>query len=206
MNKFLTMFVVSCFFVTAGFTQTQPYIRPAALGISFSLVDYTTAQRIRSSSLSSVLINKQAAKTNEMSPGIAITYFKGLRNNIDFAATLLGAFANIASPDNNNTNDNFLLEGDASVNLKMFSDQYVFTPYLSAGVGFNRYNKKTGAFVPLGGGLKFNLFNEAAVYITTQYRVPVTTEIGDYHFVHGIGISGIIGKNRGNTTPTLQVP
>lgn len=198
--------LLSCFFIfqNEGNCQTQDYKRPSALGISFNLVDFATAERIRSTSLVSVLNNKQVAKINEMSPGIGITYFKGLLNHIDFAATLMGAFT--SSSSNGNTSDQFLLEGDASVNLKMFSDQYPFTPYLSAGVGFNSFNNKKGAFVPLGGGLKFNIFNEAAIYITTQYRVPVTSETGGYHFVHGIGFAGIIGKKRDEATPAAQLP
>ncbi len=200
------LLLLSCSFLihNKSISQTQDYKRPAALGISFGLVDFTTAERIRSSSLVSVLNNKTVAKVSEMSPGIGITYFKGLRNNIDFAATLLGAFAKASV--GGNTSDEFLLEGDASVNLKMFSDQFAFTPYLSAGVGFNSFNKKKGAFIPLGGGLKFNIFNEAALYITTQYRVPVTTETGGHHFVHGIGFAGIIGKKREEAAAAAQLP
>ncbi len=201
MKKFLAMLFILAF-IKDGFAQSQSYIRPASLGISFNVVDYATAQRIRSSSLATVINRKQGAKIKEMSPGLSITYFKGLRNHIDFAGTLLGSYTTVLLEGNTTTNDQFLLEGDASVNLKMFSDNYFFTPYLSAGVGFSSYNKKVGAFMPLGGGLKFNLFNEAAIYITTQYRVPVTTETGAYHFVHGFGISGIIGqKTEATATP-----
>jgi hypothetical protein len=206
MNKFL-LALLSLFILSSNaFSQDRSYIRPAALGISFNLVDYQTPERIRSASLSSVLNNKQGADIGEMSPGIAVTYFKGLTNHIDFAGSLLGAFAELNLPDNTNSGDEFLLEGDASVNLKMFSDQYIFTPYLSAGVGFSSYNKQMSAFIPLGGGLKLNLFNEAAIYLTTQYRVPLNTETGGYHFVHGIGISGILGKKRGATEASTPLP
>ncbi len=206
MKKFLVLLFVSSFISLHSFSQEASNIRPAALGISFSLVDYTTAQRIRSSSLSSVLNQKQTASLKEMSPAISVSYFKGLRNHIDFAGTLLASFTNVTMEGRTNTSDAFLLEGDASVNLKMFSENYFFSPYLSAGVGFSSYDKKLGAFIPLGGGLKFNIFDEAAIYITSQYRVPVTTETASYHFVHGFGIAGLIGKRNGATEPTLRVP
>jgi hypothetical protein len=196
MKKLLLFVFAFSLLAVDSYSQSKSYIRPAALGISFNLVDYTTAERIRNTSLTSVLNNKQAAEIREMSPGISLSYFQGLTNHIDFAGSVLGAFAQVDLPNNNGTGDEFLFEADASVNLKMFSDQYFFTPYLSAGVGFSSYNKQKGAFIPLGGGLKFNLFNEAAVYITTQYRVPLNTETGGYHFVHGIGISGILGKKK----------
>lgn len=204
MKKLLVLLSV-LFFIKDGFAQTGSYIRPAALGISFNVVDYTTAQRIRSSSIGTVINRKQAAKIKEMSPGLSITYFKGLRNHIDFAGTLLGSYTRVLLDGNTTQDDQFLLEGDASVNLKMFSENYFFSPYLSAGVGFSSYNQRVGAFVPLGGGLKFNLFNEAAIYITTQYRVPVTTETGAYHFVHGFGISGIIGSKKEGTATTAPL-
>ncbi len=203
MKELLLLLLVSSFCSINGFAQQPSYTRPAALGISFNLTDYTTAQRIRSSSLSSVLSNKQTADLKNMSSGLGITYFEGLTNNIDFAGTLLGTFTSI-TVNNTTANDAFLLEGDASVNLKMFSDKYLFTPYVSAGVGFSSYNKKTGAFIPLGGGLKLNIFDEAAIYLTSQYRIPVTTETNTYHFVHGIGIAGVIGKRKAATQPTLQ--
>jgi len=202
MKELLLLLLVSSFCSINGISQQTNYVRPAALGVSFTLTDYTTAQRIRSSSLSSVLSSKQTADFNEMSPGLGLTYFKGLTNNIDFAGTLLGTFTTF-TVNNTTATDAFLLEGDASVNIKLFSDKYFFTPYVSAGVGLSSYNKKMGAFIPLGGGLKLNVFDEAAIFISSQYRVPVTTETNTYHFVHGVGIAGVIGKRKEATQPTL---
>ena len=131
-----------------------------------------------------------------MTPGLAISYFKGLKNHIDFAGTVAASFARFALEDQTPTNDQFLLEGDASVNLKMFSDKYIFTPYLNVGVGVSLYDGKFGTFLPLGAGLKLNLFDEAAIFMTSQYRVPVTTETNNYHFTGSIGIAGTIGGKK----------
>src|ERR1700694_2134787 len=87
-------------------------VRPAAVGISFLLNDFTTAQRIRTSSFDAVLRDKTWAKMSEMTPGLAITYFKGLQKHIDFAGTLGGSF--LRYPFRNRpavTSDAFLLEG-----------------------------------------------------------------------------------------------
>jgi hypothetical protein len=168
-------------------------IRPAALGVSFVLYDYRTAQLIRNSTLSTVLNKKQFGKPKEMSPGLAVSYFKGLRKNIDLAATASGVFADVALEDRKSGED-FQFQVDASLNLKMLPENFFFTPYLNVGLGASIYDSKFGAFIPLGAGLKFNLFNEAAIFINSQYRVPVTTSSVGYHFYHGIGIAGIIGK------------
>src|SRR6188474_1749912 len=74
-------------------TEKQSYVRRPAFGISFLFNDYATAERIRASSLSYVVANNQKAKFNEMESGIAISYFKGLNNSIDFVTTLSGSFA-----------------------------------------------------------------------------------------------------------------
>jgi hypothetical protein len=175
-------------------TVVTSNVRPKALGVSFVLNDFQTAQRIRSGSLSSVLNNKQFSKLKEMSPGLAISYFKGLQSHVDFAATISGSFVNIPLEENTSSSDKFLTELDASLNLKMLPERFIFTPYLNVGVGVSSYDGKLGAFIPLGGGLKFNLFDEAAIFINSQYRVPVTTTTTSYHFYNSIGIAGTIGK------------
>jgi OmpA-OmpF porin, OOP family len=38
------------------------------------------------------------------------------------------------------------------------------------------------------------LFDEAHFFINSQYRIPVTTNTANYHFLHSIGIAGVIGK------------
>lgn len=171
-------------------------IRPPAIGISFFFNDFVTPQRIRSGSLSQVLRNHSWAKFNEMSPGVAITYFQGVRKYIDFAGTLAASFPTIPLPDKPNSNDALLLEADASFNFKLFSEDYWVTPYFIAGVGGSKYKSHYGAFIPLGLGIKVNFFDEASLFVASQYRVPVTTETNNYHFFNSIGIAGVIGKKK----------
>src|SRR4030095_10543597 len=173
-------------------------IRPAAIGVSFILNDYVTAQRIRSSSLSNVLNTNQWAKVKEMSPGLALSFFKGLRKKIDFASTLAGSYVNYTIPDHSpSTMDRFLLEGDASLNFKLVSEKYWVQPYFLAGVGAQMYTGTYfGAFIPTGLGLKVNLFDETHFFVTTQYRIPVTQGSVEYHFFNQFGIAGRIGNKK----------
>jgi len=76
----------------------------------------------------------------------------------------------------------------------MFDEGYWLTPYASAGVGVSKYKSYWAAFIPLGVGFKLNLFDEASVFLASQYRIPVTYETANYHFMYSFGISGIIGK------------
>ncbi len=131
-----------------------------------------------------------------MTPGIAITYFKGLKKHVDFAGTLGGNFLKYPFPNKSFFNDNFLLTADAQLNFKMTTEKYWVQPYITAGVGAHAYQGYFGAYIPMGLGLKLNLFDEAHIFITSQYRVPVTTETANYHLFHSIGIAGVLGKKK----------
>ena len=170
--------------------------RVPALGVSFFLNDFITASRIRTTSLNAVLRDKKWAKFKEMSPGLAITYFTGLTNHIDFAGTIAGSFVNYPMPNKTFSDDRFLLEANAQLNFKLTTERYWVQPYLIAGVGAHKYGSYYGAFAPLGLGLKINFFDEAHFFATTQYRVPITTETANYHFQHSIGIAGVLGKKK----------
>ena len=194
MKNVLAALIVSCLLSTNIFAQDKP-IRPAALGVSFIMNDFNTAQRIRNGSLSQVFRDKSWSKFKEMSPGLALTYFKGLKPKLDFAGTLAASFVNY--PLRNKpagSSDALLLEGDVSGNFKLLDESYWVTPYVSAGVGASKYRGYYAAFLPLGLAIKVNLFDEAAVFLGSQYRIPVSYETGNYHFIYSFGISGVIGK------------
>lgn len=195
MKKILFLFFY-LFFILYSFSQDtvkKSYVRKPAIGISFFFNDYVTAQRIRSTSLSNVIANKQRVDFKEMDPGISATYFKGLNEHLDLAATLGGSFVSYAVGSNNTIDSRLLLEGDVSLNLKLLSEKYILTPYASVGAGLSKYGGYYGALIPVGLGLKLNLLDEAHVFINSQYRIPVTTGTANYHFMHSIGIAGILG-------------
>jgi OOP family OmpA-OmpF porin len=196
MKKILALLMALSAFIPGSGQDDE--IRPAAIGVSFFLNDFTTADRIRSSSLSRVLSDDKWAKLKDMSPGLAITYFKGLKRLIDFSGTLAGSFVRYPFPKHAPfSSDRFLLEADASLNLKLVSEKYWVQPYAIIGVGGHMYSGKYfGAFIPAGLGLKVNFFDEAHFFITSQYRMPVTTETANYHFFHQVGIAGLIGKKK----------
>jgi OmpA-OmpF porin, OOP family len=197
MKKILAALLALFLIGPAVFSQDDE-IRPAAIGVSFILNDYTTAQRIRSSSVSSVLNNGEWATLKEMAPGLALSFFKGLKKHLDFAGTLAGSFVNYTLPDHAPTStDKFLLEGDVSLNFKMVSEKYWVQPYLLAGLGAQMYGGSYfGAFMPTGLGMKLNLFDDAHLFVTAQYRIPVTKGSVEYHFFNQFGIAGRIGKKK----------
>jgi outer membrane protein OmpA-like peptidoglycan-associated protein len=204
MKKILAVLLALSAFKPSGFAQDDE-IRPAALGISFFLNDFTTPSLIRSTSLSKVLANKQWAKGKDMTPGIAISYFKGLSKHVDFAGTLASSFIRYPFPNHAPfSSDKFLLEADATANFKMVSEKYWVQPYLIAGVGASMYGGSYfGAFIPTGLGLKVNFYDEAHLFVTTQYRIPVSTETSNYHFMYQVGVAGRLTEKK---APKVIVP
>jgi outer membrane protein OmpA-like peptidoglycan-associated protein len=172
-------------------------IRSHEIGVSFNLIDFKTAQLIRTTSLNAVIRDKQFGNIGEMSPGIGLHYFKGLKKHIDFAGTINAS--NTYQPLPNKPDDGyerFLLQAEAIAQFKMVSDKFWFQPFLSAGFGAQKYYVYYGAYVPLGVGLNINFFNEGRLFINSTYRVPITTGTSNYHFMYAFGVSGRLTKKK----------
>ena len=205
MKKILAAFIALYLLMPASYGQDDE-IRPKALGISFFLNDFITPNRIRTTSLTQVFSDKKWAKLRDMTPGLAINYFKGIGRYFDFAGSIGGSFLQYPMPNKTFSDDKFLLEANASVNLKMTTERYWVQPYLTVGIGGHKYSKYYGAFIPVGVGLKINFFDEAQLFVTSTYRVPVTTETANYHFQHSLGVAGLLGKKKEKVIPPPPPP
>ncbi|HEY0679500.1 MAG TPA: hypothetical protein VGD17_14550 [Chitinophagaceae bacterium] len=176
------------------------YTRRPVIGVYFFLNDYKTAAKIRSSSLGTVLNEKQFGKIKEMSPGLALVYMKGITSHLDYSITAAGSFVDYPLQNSNATSgsDRFLIEVDASIVGKMVTDRYWLIPTVNLGIGAAKYGSYYGAFIPAGLGLQLNFFDEAFLIFNSQYRIPVT-ETTNYHFFHSVGIAGSLGKKNDET-------
>ncbi len=183
------------------------YIKPPALGVHFFFNDFNGAAYAKMHSLGNALRNHQLSDFKDMDPGLALNYLNGISNHFDLSVNLAGSFLDYPIPNHPPfNNDNFLTEADVSLNAKMFSDRYFFTPYLTAGLGISQYQGYYATFIPLGGGLQLNLFDDAYLLINTQFRVAVS-ENANYHFYHSIGFAGTIGKRKDPPKPVaLPMP
>ncbi len=205
MKKILIAFFALYIFVSGAQAQVDE-IRPKALGVSFFLNDFVTANKIRTTSFNNVISNKQWGRLREMIPGMAVTYFKGVSKHVDIAATVGGSFLNYPMPNKVFTANNFLLEANGAVNLKMTTEKFWVQPYITLGVGGHKYKSYYGAFMPLGLGMKVNIFDDAHLFVTSTYRVPLTTETANYHFQHSIGLAGRLGKKKEVVPPPPPPP
>lgn len=193
--------VISCAHL---FAQNGDYKKRPAIGVHFTLTDFNTAADIRSTSLSAVLRKGDYTSISKMNAGLAVSYWRGLSNAIDFSSMANFSFLNYPVPNKNNTsgNDALAISWDADLNFKMLPDNYWVSPYLSAGLGATKFKGYYSAYIPLGVGLQVNLFDEAYLMVNSQYRVPATS-LGAYHLFHSIGFLGTVGKKK---APVVVVP
>ena len=204
MKKSLFLFL-SLGICMAAFAQNE-YKKQPALAVSFIFHDFQTASELRAGGLSNVVKAKQWTKVKRMSPGLAISYMQGLGNHVDFAGSLSGSFLDYPVPNKvSNGNDGFLLEGTATANLKLVTDHYLCSPFLTLGVGASKYKSSFGAFIPAGLGLQFNIYDEAFILINSQYRLPVT-ENAAYNLFHSIGFVGSLKKRAVKEPTKVEIP
>jgi len=137
MKKTLLVFLALGLFVTSF---GQDYKKRPSLGVHLILNDFSTAANLRTAGIASVLKTKEWRKSDKMSAGLAISYMQGLSNHLDFAGALSGSFDDYPVPTKPlRASKSLLLEGAATVNLKLFTDRYFFNPFLTAGVGAAKY-------------------------------------------------------------------
>jgi len=195
--KHLIVSLLAVIIIAPAVFAQDDEIRPSEIGVSFNLYDYKTAQLIRTTSLSAVIRDKQFGKINNMSPGLGLHYFKGLKKHIDFGGSLNGTFLNQSFPNKpNDFVDRLMVQLEGAAQFKMVSDKYRVQPFLIGGFGAQKYSVYYGAYIPLGVGLNINFFNEGKLFINATYRVPITTGSANYHFMHAFGVSGRIGKKK----------
>jgi outer membrane protein OmpA-like peptidoglycan-associated protein len=193
MKKFLfSLLVVGI--ATATFAQAPTsYKKRPTLGVSFFMNDMYTAERISKTSLSDVMQNKKWAKTSEMTPGLALQYFEGITENIDFMGSLGGTFTKYPFYPKSglapSTNDKFLLEADANLNFKLLTDKYIVVPYITLGLGASMYaGTYFAAQANTGMGLQIGLGEGTFINTQLMYK-PAISYFAVNHMAYTIGIA-----------------
>jgi OmpA-OmpF porin, OOP family len=200
------LLVVAMVALATSFAQSDVKKTPS-LAIHFSLIDYKGAADLRANSLTSVIESDNLFTVKRMDPALSISYLEGFTNNIDFAATLTGAFVKFPTSDvvsNPGGNDQFLLEAAATANFKLLSDEYTVSPFLTIGVGATKWAQYFSAFAPIGVGLQVKVADGTFMLLNSQYRVGVT-EKSAFHLYHSVGFASSIAPRKEVVIPALPV-
>jgi OOP family OmpA-OmpF porin len=204
--KKITFSLLTLIICAASFAQNDNRKLPS-LGIHFILNDFVTASELRANGLSNVLRDKQFSKIKRMSPGLAISYLQGVSKHVDFGASLSGSFVNydVANSQNLTNREQLLLEAAATANIKLLSDKYALSPFITAGIGAHSYRRSFGAYLPLGVGLQLKIADGVFGIANMQYRVPVTDK-AVYHLYHSIGVVAPLVKKPEPVIPPPPPP
>lgn len=175
---------------SASYAQDNDVKKVPHLGVHFSLIDFQTAQDSRTRSFGNLIREKNWRDINRMNPAITLSYTQGITNYVDFMGRLSGSF--LSYPVRNVPTLSGLTklygEADANANIKILPDNYCIVPYLQVGVGAGLESSKLHAYVPLGLGLQFNLWEGAFAHVNTSYRLPATSR-ANYSLLHSFGLS-----------------
>ena len=188
--------------------NNKQFTKRPAIGIALVLQDFPTAGAIKASGLGPVLTGTAWKQTRNMNPGIAASYHAGFNDYIDYTVRVTGSFLNYPNTIVNRNlsfgQDRLLLEFDASAQVKLLSDNYWVSPYLSAGIGASKWKGYYGAFAPIGAGIQINFYDESFIFINNQYRQAIS-ENTTSHMWYSLGVAGNIGKAKSLFT-LLPVP
>jgi OmpA-OmpF porin, OOP family len=179
--------------ISFGTNAQDNYKKAPQLLINIGFTDFVTPANIKTSSISSVLSNKQWAKFNQVELTAGFSYLTGLSSHLDFNGTLNASFVNYPFTDRPITGKNLLLTSEAAVNVKLLTDKALCVPFLTGGVGVSMSKNVFGAYMPVGTGLQFRLADEGFILLNFQYRIPVTETVNN-NFFYGLGIATKLGK------------
>ena len=196
MKKMVLLFLAFTVFTTVN-GQNSNYKKLPSFGFQFSLIDFPTANDLRTTSLARVLDQGNWKKIGRMSPAITLNYMQGLSDHVDLMARFTTSFVRypFRNPSAPILSEGIYLEADANANIKLLTDNYFLVPYLQVGVGGAYAKRKFMAQVPLGVGLQFKLGEETFLHVNSNYRLPVTDR-ANYSFMHSLGITAALNQRK----------
>ena len=194
MKRITVIFLFSCLVLKLSAQVAE--IKPPTIAFHTFYNDFNTAQLIRTTSLNNVFNNNLWSRIGDMQMGFGFNFLKGISRKIDFVSSIDGSETDYLFKNGTYYGSNqFLLDINAGLNVKLLTDRHVVVPYLTAGAGFSLYQGKAGVYIPVGAGLQFDIFNQAFVFTNMQYRRALSTGVND-HFQYNIGIGVSLVKKR----------
>ena len=174
--------------------QKTSYKKPPTIGLHFIYNDFATAQNIKANNLKYVLNNDLWSKPNTLQGGFGLDYMQGLTKKIDAVGTVNASWVDYLLPSGTlYGNSNLLLDVNAGVHVKLLTDRFVFNPFLIAKVNFSSYKNINGFSILPGAGIQINLFKEAFILTTVEYRKALSNTLSNQLY-YSIGIATNICK------------
>jgi outer membrane protein OmpA-like peptidoglycan-associated protein len=192
--KSLKLTTVLLFLTTLAMGQMEfsgPKKAPQ-IGFSGNLVDFSAS----------------LPKIGKVDPGYSIMFWNGLTNHLDYSFRYNGLFSNyqkVGTATNEATD--YKNELELAFHLKALSDDHLFNPFLTAGVGVGNYAKKAFTpYAPLGVGLQINLASDSYIYLQGNYRMPFQEKKLDKNTFFSLGVAQSLGARKEKVVETFTPP
>jgi len=196
-RKLVIAFLV---FVISNSALAQNFLSPvkqSLIGFHYALVDYNSPTQIDTTSLKQVFKKGDIFNPTKLSSAFTVSYWRGLNKFVDFSGKFNGIFYDYALNNSGQSYSNeFGAELEGALNFHPISDDHLFTPFLTAGIGGGYYTNKYGGYVPLGLGFQFNIKSQVYFLLQTQYRVSLSKDVFPNNLYHSLGVAVNISKEK----------
>jgi outer membrane protein OmpA-like peptidoglycan-associated protein len=134
-------------------------------------------------------------KIGKVDPGFSLMLWSGLTSHIDYSIRYNGLFTDYVKKAN--VTNSYTNEFEGSLHARLLANDHLFNPFLTAGIGIGSYGKNTWApYVPLGGGLQMNLFNEGYLFLQANYRASLASAKLDNNMFYSLGFTQNISSTQ----------
>ncbi|HEX4375199.1 MAG TPA: OmpA family protein, partial [Puia sp.] len=145
-------------------------------------------------------------KGNNYNPGFSIMYWKGLLTRLDLSVRYNGVFTDYTKSASTNS-PSYANEFELSLHGRALTDNHLFQPFITAGIGVGGYGGRWAPYAPLGGGLQFNLQSITYIFLQLNYRASLNKNNLDNNLFYSLGITENISKPKMRPAPkTVMIP
>lgn len=135
--------------------------------------------------------------------GLTVQYVSAINGYINLSGALSAGFAKMSDASKSIVNNQRLVtDVNASFQYNLSRKKALIVPYLQTGVSASKFQNHYGVFLPVGGGIKFNVWKDGYLSVQSEYRQRMSGAIKS-HFAHSIGIAGLI-KNKHRIKHRIQ--
>ena len=188
MKQKLTLFLCFAVFASGAFAQSSDKYssdtKGSLLGIHFNALDFKTPETFKNSNSPRIATNLK-----DMDFGASVSFWKGITSKVDFTTKINAMLHDYKADQNIQTSKYAIgLELEPTLSIRPFSDDHLFSPFLTAGIGGGYYQGDFGAYIPAGVGLQFNFMSTTYLFIQSNYRFALTKDNLKDHIVYSIGL------------------
>jgi outer membrane protein OmpA-like peptidoglycan-associated protein len=203
-------FIIVIVLIAAGMAQLNAQMPTSkklpSIGLHFFYNDFVSAQSIKSSGIGTVIKNNSWNRPYNMQGGFGMDYLQGLTNKIDAVGTINASMVDYLLPTNiAYGSSNLLIDINMGAHIKMLSEKHPLNPFLIAKFGYSSYKNINGFSLLPGAGLQANLFNEASILTTIEYRAALSNTISNQLY-YSVGIATNISKGKKAKTVKPEIP